>query len=143
MSAVTAPVATPILSLKDVREACIASKKYGAAVAISKAAEEKKKKAAMVVFEALLGVKSEDDVRSLSPEQLKRLARRRISRGLVVVEGLDVEVLLEKVIQKSKSERRPSWKDCFVAALGESKAAEIQNDTAETFSYKFVESALS
>jgi hypothetical protein len=135
--------ATVTLTLKDVREACVASKKYGAAVAISKAAEEKKKKAAMVVFEALLGVKSEDDVRSLSPDQLKRLARRRIGRGLVVVEGLDVEVLLEKVIQKSKSERRPSWKDCFVAALGESTAAEIQANTAETFSYKFVESALS
>lgn len=51
------------------------------------------------------------------------------------------EELLGKVIQKSKSERRPTcWKDCFTQVLGASAATKVQEATPETFSYRFVES---
>jgi hypothetical protein len=130
------------LTLAQVRKACRAHKQYSAADRARKEAEETKKASAMVVFEALLGIKSEDDLRAMSPEQLKRTARRRIRQGLVQLEGMSAEALLDKVIQKSKSERRPSWKDCFIKVLGASAAADIQEATPESFSYKLVESGL-
>ena len=78
------------------------------------AADRKKKAASMLVFERLLGVMTEDRFRRLSPEKMKRLARRRIRAALVQLAGISAEDLLGKVSQKSKSERRPScWKDCF------------------------------
>jgi hypothetical protein len=47
------------------------------------AADRKKKAASMLVFERLLGVMTEDWLRRLFPEKMKRLARRRIRAGLV------------------------------------------------------------
>jgi hypothetical protein len=131
-----------LVTLRDVKKACRAQKRYSAADRARKEAEDKKKASAMKVLEALLGVKTEDEVRALSPAELKRTARARIRAGLVLLKGIDADALLENIIQKSKSERRPSWKDCFIAVHGESKATEIQEATAETFSYRFVESAL-
>jgi hypothetical protein len=128
-----------VITLANIKKACKAHKEYSAADRARKKKEEAKKAAAMAVFEALLGIKSEDEVRALSPEQFKRLARRRIRAGLVELQGVDVDVLLEQVIQKSKSERRPSWYDCFVALAGESGATKVREATPESFSYKFVE----
>lgn len=130
------------ITLKDVRAACKAQAEATDAGRKKDAADKDKKASSMLIFERLLGVMSEDRLRSISPEKLKRLARRRIRAGLVELEGISPEVLLGKVIQKSKSERRPSWKDCFIEVLGESAATKIQEATPETFSYKFVESAL-
>ena len=131
-----------MVTLKDVKRACRAQTRSAAAGKAKDQADAKKKTANMKVFEALLGVKTEDEVRSLSPAELKRTARARISAGLVQLKGIDPEELLERVIQKSKSERRPSWKDCFIAVHGESKATEIQEATEETFSYRFVDAGL-
>jgi hypothetical protein len=131
-----------VITLANIKKACKAHKEYSAADRARKKKEEAKKAAAMAVFEALLGVKSEDEVRAMSPGEFKRVARRRIRAGLVELRGVDVDVLLDQVIQKSKSERRPSWKDCFVDVLGESAATQITNATPESFSYKFVGAAL-
>jgi hypothetical protein len=131
-----------VVTLKDIKQACKAQTKAAAAGRVKDAADAKKKAANMKVFEALLGVKTEDEVRALSPADLKRIARQRIREGRVRIEGISPDVLLEKIIQKSKSERRPSWKDCFVHVHGESEATKIQEATAETFSYRFTESGL-
>jgi hypothetical protein len=130
--------AVQLVTLKDVKKACRAQSRAAAAGKVKDAADAKKKAANMKVFEALLGVKTEDEVRDLSPAEFKRIARARIRAGQVQVKGIDAEDLLEKIIQKSKSERRPSWKDCFIAVHGESKATEIQEATPESFSYRFV-----
>lgn len=132
-----------IVTLKQIKDACKAQSAAAAAGRAKDTADKDKKAASMLVFEAVLGIKSEERLRSISPEKLKRLARRRIRAGLVQLEGIDAHQLLDKVIQKSKSERRPSWKDCFVQVLGESAATKVQESTPETFSYKFVESGLS
>jgi hypothetical protein len=133
---------TAVLTLKDVKQACKAYSAYSAADRARKEAEDAKKAAAMKVFEALLGVKSEDEIRAMSPDEMRKKARRRIREGLVQLDGISAEALLDKVIQKSKSERRPSWKECFIEVCGASAATKIQEATDESFSYKFVESAL-
>lgn len=127
------------VTLRDIKQACKAYSSAQATRHAQEAADAAKKAAFMRVFEALLGVKSEDEVRTLSPEALTRLARRRISQGLVKIKGIDPDLLLSKVIQKVRSERRPEWKKCFITRLGESAAVQVQEATEETFSYKFVE----
>lgn len=127
-----------VITLKQVKAACKAYKEYSAADRKRKAKEEAKKAAAMAVFEALLGVKSEDEVRAMSPQEMKKTARRRIREGLVHLDGVDATVLLEKVIQKSKSERRPSWYDAFLGLAGETGVNAVREATDETFSYRFV-----
>lgn len=102
-------------------------------------AEAEKKVAMMVIFEKLLGIKSEADVAEMSPEAIQKLGRKRIRAGLVELDGIEAEVLLEKVIQKSQSRRNVSWKDVFIGLEGESKATDIIANTPESFSYKFNE----
>lgn len=143
MSTSVAAIGTCVVTLKDVTAAAKACREESVARKEAADADAAKKTAYMKVFEALLGVKTEDEVKALSPDKLVRLARRRIKKGDVILDGIDAEVLLEKVIQKSQARRNVSWKDCFVAVLGESKATEIVNATDESYSYKFVESALS
>jgi hypothetical protein len=132
----------PIVTLKDIKQACQAQTKAAAAGRAKDSADAKKKAANMRVFEALLGVKTEDEVRALSPKEMKRIVRQRVRAGQVELDGISAATLLDKVIQKSKSERRPSWRDNFVYVHGESKALEIQQATPETFSYRFVGSGL-
>jgi hypothetical protein len=134
--------ATLFISRKEIKQACKAQTEAAAAGRVKDAADNKKKAASMLVFERLLGIMTEDRLRGLSPEKMKRLARRRIRAGLVQLDGISAEDLMGKVIQKSKSERRPSWKDCFTAVLGVSAATKVQESTPETFSYKFVEAGL-
>jgi len=101
------------------------------------AAEQIKLAAMMGIFERLLGVKSMDEVAALSPKDIAGIAKRRLKRGDVELEGCDLELLL-KVIQQSQCKRNVSWKDEFIKALGEKKATEIINATPERYSYKAV-----
>lgn len=100
-------------------------------------ADEVKAAAMMGIFERLLGVKSMDDVAQLSPADIAAIAKKRLKRGDVELEGCDLELLL-KVIKQSQCKRNVSWKDEFIKALGESKATEIINATPERYSYKAV-----
>jgi hypothetical protein len=133
------------VSLKDVKQAIKAHQAYSAAAKIYATAEAAKKAAAMIVFEALLGVTSESEVASLSPSELVKLARRRIREGLVEFADMDdeqVQSLLSHVIQKSQSRRNVSWKDAFVSELGAAAALKVTDETPESFSYKFVAGVL-
>jgi len=130
-----------VIEVSDVRAAIKACSEASEKRKAADAADEARKRAAMKVFEALLEVKSESQLQSYSPDELRRAARRRIQAGKVKLEGIDVDVFLDQVIQKSWSGRSISWKNEFVAELGESKAAEVMQQAAECFSYKFVEAA--
>jgi len=133
---------TAVVSLKDVRAAAKACTEASSARKTAESAEAGKKSAMMKIFEPLLGVKTEDEVAALSPEALAKLAKKRIRAGLVEFNGIDAEVLLNQVIQKTQSRRSVSWKDAFIAELGASKATELTEATDESFSYKIVDAAL-
>jgi hypothetical protein len=123
-----------------IKEVKFAQKACADASAKTKEADnlnEIKAAAMMGIFERLLGVKSMDDVARCSPADIAGIAKRRLKRGDVELEGFDLELLL-KVIKQSQCKRNVSWKDEFVKALGESKATEIINSTPERYSYKAV-----
>lgn len=126
-----------VVSLKSVRRAAKACKEATEARKEAEACDAEKRAAMMTVFQSLLGVKSEDEVASLSPDALIKLARKRIRAGLVQLDGIDAEKLLDQVIQKTQSRRSVSWKDAFIAELGASKATELTEAAEESFSYKF------
>jgi len=129
---------SPVVTLRDIKQACKAQSYAQATRHAQEVSEAEKKAAFMKVFEALLGVKAEDEVKAMPPEELRRVARRRIREGLVTVKGIDPDVLLDKVIQKVRSERRAAWKDCFISVCGEAAAIKIVEATPESYSYKFV-----
>jgi hypothetical protein len=128
-----------VITLKQVKFAAMACRHATDARKAADVSETQKKSAMMAVMEPLLGIKSESELQALSPEELRARARRRIRQGLVELNGISSECLLEDVIQKSQSRRSVSWKDEFIAVLGESKATSVINDTAESFSYKFAD----
>lgn len=125
------------ITLKEVTFAQKACADHAKLSKEASAAEEIKLAAMMGIFERLLGVKSMDDVAQLSPKDIAAIAKRRLKRGDVELEGFDLELLL-KVIQQSKCQRNVSWKQAFIDALGESEAQKIINATPERYSYKAV-----
>lgn len=102
----------------------------------AEAADQVKSAAMMGVFERLLGVKTMAEVAAMSLSDIARVAKGRVKRGDVELEGYELEVLL-KVIQESQCRRNVSWKDEFVKALGEAEAAKIIAGTPESRSFKF------
>lgn len=123
-----------IAEIKFAQKACADHKTLSSQAT---AAEQVKAAAMMGIFERLLGVKSSDDVAELSPAAIKAIAKKRLNRGDIEFDGCDLELVL-KVIQQSQCKRNVSWKDAFIAELGESKAQELINATPERYSYKAV-----
>lgn len=126
---------TPTITLTDLKfaiNACVSATKRRQE---AEAAEEIKAAAMSGIFERLLGVKSLEEVAAYSPEDIAALAKRRIKKGEVVLDGFELEKLLQ-VIQQSQAKRNIKWKEAFIAALGAAKAAEIEAATPKSYSYK-------
>lgn len=130
-----------IIKVKDVRLAIRACSQASEKAKESAAADEIKKSAMLAVFERLIGVKSEKELAAYSLEEIEKLARRRVKKGEVELEGFTLEELL-KVIKLSAARRNVSWKDAFIAELGEGKAQEMIKGTVESHSFKFVDGEL-
>jgi uncharacterized sporulation protein YeaH/YhbH (DUF444 family) len=122
------------ITLAQVKRAAMACRHASDARKAADSADSEKKFSMMLVLEPLLGIKSEDELQKLSPVALKLRAKTRIEAGLVQLEGIDAQLLLERVIQKSQARRNVSWKDAFVSALGESEATAVVESTSESYS---------
>ena len=81
--------------------------------------------------EKVLGVKSKDELKQLSPEQLQKRFAKRWENGEWKTERGAPEFLFKKTSQG----RYPSWRDLFVEELGETAAARISADTPTSYSY--------
>jgi hypothetical protein len=126
--------------LKDIRAAAKACTEASKTRKEAESADARKKSAMMKVFEPLLGVKTEEEVAELSPDEIKKLAKQRHRDGLFTLErgGMSLDELVNQVIQKTQSRRSVSWKDAYINELGASKATALTEATDESFSYKFV-----
>lgn len=128
---------TLTVSRSDVVAARKACREHSQAVKAASEAEEQKKTATMKVVEPLLGIKSAAEFAAISPEKLRRKARERFNAGLLELDGITIDELLDS-IEKSQERRNVSWKDEFIARLGESVATAVVNGADPTFSYRFV-----
>lgn len=127
--------AVPVIKLSEVKfaiDACATATKRAAEAT---AADQIKKAAMCGLFERVLGVKSLDDVAHLSPDEIAKMIRRRMKKGELELEGIDVDVLIA-VIQKSQERRNISWKEAFIAKCGAAAAAEVENSTPVSYSYR-------
>ena len=136
MSAATSPVA--VVTLSDVRRAAKACAAAADASNDQRTADDAKKASMLTLFEPLLGIKSSQELAAISPEQMKRKIMARVRSGAVELEGVEMQALLD-AIRKTQARRSVQWKEAFIAALGEARAAAVQAEAEETFSYKVVE----
>jgi hypothetical protein len=132
------PTVPEVVTIAAIRKAARACEECSQARKALEEMDAARTIAMMKVFEALLGVKSEDEVKAMAPDELRRLADRRVNSGIVTLEGISVELLLKQVIVLSQTRRNVSWKDSFLEELGEAKAREVLSDCPETYSYKFI-----
>lgn len=121
----------------DVVAARKACRDHSQAMKQASDADEQKKTAMLKVLEPLLGIKSSQELAETSPEKLRRKARERFNAGMVELDGITIDELLDS-IEKSQERRNVSWKEAFVERLGESIATSVVNQTDPTFSYRFV-----
>lgn len=81
--------------------------------------------------EKVLGVKTSDEFKRLTPSQVQRLYAQRLTAGDWKPErGAPVFAF-----SKSNEGRYPSWSQLFVEELGETAAAEIRANTPMSYSY--------
>src|ERR1051326_2935755 len=125
------------IKLSEVRFAVRACETAGAKQREADAADEIKKAAMLTVFEPLLGVKSLAQLQLMSRDEICKLAQRRVKKGEVELEGFELAQLFD-VIEQSACRRNVSWKEAFLAELGEARAKELQGQAMPSYSYKFV-----
>jgi hypothetical protein len=95
-------------------------------------AEKEVKFRRIALAEKVLGIKSEDDLKELSPERLFKLLERRWERE----EWKAGPGAPEFKFVKTSGGQYPSWQKLFVAELGMTAAARISTETPYSYSYK-------
>lgn len=88
--------------------------------------------------EKVLGVKSKDELKLLSPEQIQKLFTKRWESGIWKAERGAPEFHFSK----TSSGKYPAWRALFIDELGETAAARIATETPTTYSYAVEVSAL-
>lgn len=104
----------------------------------ARSADAEKNICMMAVLEPLLGIKAVEELKLMTPLEMKQRARLRVSKGAVKLRGIDVESLVNDWIRLSQARRNVAWKEEFIALAGEAAALAITEEQAETHSYKFV-----
>ncbi|HEY1800105.1 MAG TPA: hypothetical protein VGG46_04145 [Terriglobales bacterium] len=127
----TATKQTLIVSKDELAELAEWERKHDEAKKKVSAAEKELKFRRISLAEKVLGVKSEDEFKKLSPKDVEKRYAARLTAGDWKPErGAPGFVFLEK----SKG-RYPAWKEIFIGELGETAAAKITADTDLTYSY--------
>lgn len=112
-------------------------RKYTAAKKKVSEAEDVLKFRRLALAEKVLGIKTYDDLKALSPEQVaKRHARRLVAGDFRIERGAPVFTF-----QKTNAARYPAWARLYAEKLGETAAARVKDETPISFSYS-VEVAL-
>jgi hypothetical protein len=127
-----------VVTISAIRKAARACEQCSEARKLLEEMDSAKTIAMMEIFEPLLGIKTEDELKVIPLDALRRIASRRITQGIVSLEGITAEMLLQQAIQLSQTRRNVSWKDSFLDELGEAKAREVLSACPESFSYRIV-----
>jgi hypothetical protein len=81
--------------------------------------------------EKVLGVKSKDELKELSPEQLQKRFAKRWENGVWKTERDAPEF----EFSETSHGRYPAWAQLYIAQLGATAAARISAETPTTYSY--------
>lgn len=109
-----------------------AEEKYRAAAEAFTAAENAVKPLRLELASKVLGVKTSDEFKTLSPEQVESIASERRGKGLWgTVRGCSKFRFV-----KVSGARYPAWRQEFIALRGEVEAEKIMAATSPTYSYR-------
>lgn len=95
------------------------------------AAEKQVKFFRLQLAEKVLGIKTEDELKALTPEQVNRLYTKRLGAGDWRLAQNAPKFNFKKTHQGSY----PSWLDLYTAEMGETAAARIKAETPLSYSY--------
>ena len=85
----------------------------------------------LVLAEKVLGIKSADELKALTPEQITKKAAKRLENG----EWEPGHGAPEFSFVKTNQGRYPAWSQLYAADLGFSAVARIKAETPVTYSY--------
>jgi hypothetical protein len=127
----TATKATVLVTKDELLELADWERKYADAKKKVSAAEKELSFRRIALAEKVLGVKTADELKRLTPNQVQRLYAQRLTNGDWKAErGAPVFAF-----SKTNEGRYPSWSQLFSEELGETAAAEIRANTPVTYSY--------
>lgn len=122
---------TVIVTKDELFELADWEKKYADAKKKATEAEKELKFRRLALAEKVLGIKTEDRLKELSPDQLVRLMTKRLTAG----DWKPERSAPDFSFQLSNQGRYPSWSALYAEELGETAAARIKAETAVTYSY--------
>lgn len=99
-------------------------------------ADNEKAIALLAVLEPLVGIRTSEELKALSVEEVTRRIRARVAAGEVKLLGVKLELLL-KLIQADKR-RNVAWRAQFESILGASAATSVLEATPDSYSYKIL-----
>lgn len=126
-----------IITKLELSELADAEAQYVKAKGKLSSAEENVKLLRMRLAEKVLGVKTEDEFKQLSPADLVKKQIKRLAAGDWKPERGSPEF---SFVNTSKG-RYPAWRKLYVSEMGETEAARIQSETDYSYSYRVEVSA--
>jgi hypothetical protein len=132
MTATAAKLAPVLVTKDELTEIADAEAKHAKLSTQAAEAEREVKRLRQQLAEKVLGVKTAEDLKSLTPEQMQKLFTRRWEKG----EWKAERGAPEFSFVESSHGRYPSWHQLYIEELGESAAAQVSADTSISWSYK-------
>ena len=128
----TAAAKQTLLVTKDeLLELAEAEKSHAAAKKKASSAERDVKICRMRLAEKVLGIKTEDELKALSPQQIEKKIAKRLEAG----DWQPGRNAPEFSFVETKAGRYPAWAQIFKSKFGESEADRISNETPMSHSY--------
>lgn len=123
--------ATLVVTKDELLELAEWERKYADAKKKAAAAEKELAFRRQSLAEKVLGLKSADELKELSPEKLLKLYAKRLADG----DWKPERGAPSFAFVKTNQGQYPSWSKLYVEELGETAAAEIRKNTPVSYSY--------
>lgn len=131
MPAAAAKLAPVVVTKDELTEIAEWERKFADAKKKQAAAEKEVKFRRMQLAEKVLGVKTEDELKALTPEQVRKRTINRLEAGDWKPERGAPIFAFKKTHQGSY----PSWLNLYVGEHGQTAADKISAETPVTYSY--------
>lgn len=127
----TAAKPTALVSTHELEQLAYLERKYVEAKRKVSELEFDLKPLRQALAEKVLGVKSSDELKQLSPKEVEKLFAKRLTNG----DWKPERSAPAFVFRKTSEGRYPAWKQIFIELKGEAAAAEIHSNTPPIYSY--------
>ena len=131
MTTAAAKLETVLVTKDELLEIAEWERKFADAKKKQAAAEKEVKFRRLQLAEKVLGVKTEDELKTLTPDQVNRRLAKRLKAG----EWRPAQNAPEFTFSKTHQGCYPSWLDLYTAEMGETAAARIKAETPIVYSY--------